>query len=246
MIIKKNEFKAFTISSEKYYFLTINLLTSIIVNNIKIDLEIYCFDHIVMEKLDFFIESNGYNQFKTTFFGHDFDDIDDFPIIGTNEFNKIMFLQLKVINKNLMENKYSLYIDGDVVVLKNFKNDLMKKIKNYHVLAQPEINVDNPKRKELGLGFILIKSSFITKLIFNHNFLKRNEFKFHGQALINSKRKWFKYKYLEEELYPGGSFYFRNLENITPNIIHFNYTLGNEKIDTIRKYGYWYLDNDQK
>ena len=63
----------------------------------------------------------------------------------------------------------------------------------------------------------------------------------HDQGYINSEKEKLNYKKLPSELFPNGSYFYKNFKQINPKIIHFNYVIGRKKITTMKKYGEWYL-----
>ena len=66
-----------------------------------------------------------------------------------------------------------------------------------------------------------------------------NKFKC-DQSYLNSKKDCINYRVLSPELFPVGCFYYDNYETIAPWIIHFNWIIGNKKIDKMYSHEIWY------
>ena len=86
-----------------------------------------------------------------------------------------------------------------------------------------------------------LKSNLRIRKIINPKIISKNNFKIQDQEIINSKKKWFNYEYLPQEDYCNGSFYIKNSKELNPTVIHFNYIVGDNKKDIMKKYNSWYL-----
>ena len=58
---------------------------------------------------------------------------------------------------------------------------------------------------------------------------------------INRNLAKFNYSLLPLEKFPNGPYFYENYQTLKPNIIHFNYVLGEKKIELMKKYNEWYL-----
>ena len=86
-----------------------------------------------------------------------------------------------------------------------------------------------------------LKSNLKIKKIINPKIISKNNFKIQDQEIINSKRKWINFEFLSQEDYCNGSFYMKNNKTLNPTVIHFNYIVGDNKKDIMKKYNSWYL-----
>ena len=88
---------------------------------------------------------------------------------------------------------------------------------------------------------MILKSNFKIKRLINPNIISKKNFQIQDQELINSRKKWLNYEYFNQEEYCNGSFYIENHKILDPTVIHFNYIVGDNKKDIMKKYNSWYL-----
>lgn len=234
-----NEFKAVTFSSKGYIPITQNLFESIKKNNVDLEIELYALDK---ETYNFF--NNKYEKVSVTnevFFNADknlFNYFDD-------KFGEIMLKKFHIIFSALKKNEYVLYIDGDIVVKKNIKEYLQKYIGNADIVFQNDKRPSKPNQINLCAGFMYIKSNKKTLKFFNPEKMPIKKivgYKTHDQTHINKSKAKFNYKVLPLDTFPNGPHFYNNNSGIDPAIIHFNYLVGDEKIEKIKYYKEWYLN----
>jgi len=142
-------------------------------------------------------------------------------------------------NEILKANKSYIYIYVDIVVTKNFINNILEQYinTNYDCLSQ------NSGGNSCCTGFFSIKSNEKTKKV-DLNFFKKHNYEIHttNQPFFNKyvlKTKVLNIKFLDRTFYPTGNYYYKNHINIDDKcyIIHFNCIIGyNTKIDKMKFY----------
>lgn len=231
---EKIQFVTFTNSG--YINFTNNLLESIKINKIDINLKIFT------------IDDDSFNYFKNI---HDnveryYQEKFSSKLIHQkeNNFGSLMLIKFDIIYRSLLENKYVGYIDGDIVIKKNIDGILLPIVKDLDILFQNDKRPSKPNLINVCAGFMIINSNKKTKKFFkpseklNNKFLK---YKTHDQTHINKNLNKFKYKMLPLDSFPNGPHFYTNHENLDPYIVHFNYLLGEKKEDSMKTYKEWYL-----
>jgi hypothetical protein len=231
---EKIQFVTFTNSG--YINFTNNLLESIKINKIDINLKIFAIDD---ESFNYFknIHDNVERYYQEKFSS---------KLIHQkeNNFGSLMLIKFDIIYRSLLENKYVGYIDGDIVIKKNIDGILLPIVKDLDILFQNDKRPSKPNLINVCAGFMIINSNKKTKKFFkpseklNNKFLK---YKTHDQTHINKNLNKFKYKMLPLDAFPNGPHFYTNHENLDPYIVHFNYLLGEKKEDSMKTYKEWYL-----
>jgi hypothetical protein len=224
-----------TMTNNGYIDYTENLLKSIKVNNVDINLEVFTTD------------KKSYEYFSKKTITHDISqntEYEDFMLQNNDEFGKLMLKKFEMISLALNMKEFVNYIDGDIVIKRNYGEQLLNSIKHDDAFFQNDKRPSKPNWLNLGAGFMFIKSNKETKKFFEPNekmakkFLK---FKTHDQTYINKYKNKLNYKILPEALFPNGPYYFSNKEKINPMIIHFNYLLGHDKKIKMKDNNEWYI-----
>lgn len=230
--------EAITFTDKYYLEYTLNLLASIDKNKSEIQLCIYCSDEESFDYLKkgghkaLLIENKNFNNYKLQSWS-----------AGKNDFGKTMINKFKSIYDALNKSDLVLYLDGDIVVKKNFTRLLLDKVQNNDFLFQLDFNPKKAIQEDLCAGFMLIKSNKNTIEIFNPNETKVEEIiklPSHDQSYLNLNKNNFQYKFLSSYHYPNGAYYLNYVTD--PYIIHFNYLVGNSKKKFMKRYGEWYLE----
>ena len=225
-----------TLTNDGYIEYTQNLLNSS--NNVGINnIEVFCvgkksYRHFNKQGLNAHLISNNFFSGKLKFLEW-----------RTKNFNKLMFEKLTLIYKSLIESQKVLYIDGDIVFLKNFLAEL-----NNHpiedIVGQWDYN-PTTKASTLCAGFMVINNTQESKNLFNPKFVPKtlldSKFHFDDQKYINKNLNSVNYEFLDIKKYPNGAYFYENYKNLDPSIIHFNYLIGDEKKIKMKEMGYWYL-----
>ena len=229
--------QAITFTNYGYVKYTLNLLKSIETNNINLQTKIFCTDR------------KSYNFFKNKDYDAELLNPEK-PTgeklttwkAGMSDFGVMMLNKFVSIHKTLLDHKYVLYIDGDIVVKENFSNYLAKEIIEHDFLFQLDYNPKKEIQNEACAGFMSIKSSKETVDLFDIKKINIDELinlPSHDQTYINLHKDKFKYKFLPPSKFPNGAYFSKFVTN--PNIIHFNYFVGKNKIKTMKKYNEWYV-----
>jgi len=230
-------FQAITFTNSGYLEFTMNLLRSAEVNSVKINIIVYCTD---VKSYDY-IRKNKYSAILLNPNGEISEKLSPWKA-GDGEFGKIMISKFEAIHDSLQKNKFVLYIDGDVVIKKDFNEYFQKNIDNNDFLFQLDYNPKRIEQNDLCAGFMFIKSSNKSVELFNPEPKKVSEIielPSHDQTYLNLNKKEFKYKFLPLSEFPNGA-YFTNFKT-KPSIVHFNYIIGKNKKKIMQKMGEWYL-----
>ena len=226
--------KTITLTNKGYIKFTENLINSIKKNNVELDLTIGAMDNFAFthfKNLGFNVQLiSEQNQKK-------------FLKQNSSEFGEYMIHKLNMITYFLERHRRVLYVDGDIVIKKNINEYLNDEIGKLDLLIQNDINLEKPDNENLCAGFMVINSNEKTREFFNTDNIPREIIMngLHDQGYINSEKEKLNYKKLPSELFPNGSYFYKNFKQINPKIIHFNYVIGRKKITTMKKYGEWYL-----
>ena len=231
-----NKLSIFTFTNFGYIHYTKNLLNSIKHNGVDLDLKVYTLD------------KNSYDEIKkihenTVYFKDENFNVSNFVRQDEYIFAEIMYKKLEIIYKELLQNDYVLYIDGDVVIKQDITDYLLNHINENDILFQNDMNPDKPKKEYLCAGFMFIKSNKKTLKYFNiENISKKSIYKGnHDQGYLNKIKRRFKYEKLPLDDFPNGIHFYNNFERLTPKIIHFNYIKGELKQEKMRKHSEWYV-----
>lgn len=234
----KINYQAITFTNEGYVKYTENLLKSIVDNGVNLKLKIFTLDD---KSFEHFNKIHNYVELleKSSDFSFFMDQ-------KSERFGKLMIKKFECIHKTLLENKNTLYIDGDIVIKKNFINKLVDKMNknNLDFIFQNDKNPKKPNLINVCAGFMLINSNKKTLKFFNPKELpveKIANYRTHDQTYINKNLGRFKYEILPLSGFPNGPYYYENSKSIDPSIVHFNFVLGDEKIALMKKYKEWYL-----
>jgi len=229
-----------TLTNNGYKELTINLLTSMKSLNIDNLLKIYtldidCYNYFKQEypnNVIIYINNDNLNNWI------EYKAAQNPDIEGKKIWSSVTFQKIVVIYEELKNNNDCVFIDGDIVILKNFNEYLYNIIEDNDLVIQNDECNNNDKNKACS-GFIYIKSNEKTKNIFNPDNINKNSF-INDQNYIRSQLKKIKYNVLDLELFPNGK-YFRLYKPKNPYLIHFNHDVGKHKIERMKKYKYWLL-----
>ena len=228
--------KLITLTNDGYIEYTENLLISL--RNVGInDLNIYC------------VGQKSYNYFKNKGFlvrlinTNIISNANKFQNWRTKNFNKLMFYKLKLVHEELKSNKRVLYIDGDIVFLRNTLEEI-ENTNNFDIVGQFDFNPVSDV-KTLCAGFMMIDSNEKTLNLFDPEKvpqeLLNRKFHFDDQKYINRNINNLKYDFFDLKDYPNGAYFYKNYKNLNPAIIHFNYIVGDKKKQKMQEMGYWYL-----
>tara|TARA_B100001057_G_C22829210_1_gene942695 strand:+ start:1283 stop:1987 length:705 start_codon:yes stop_codon:yes gene_type:complete len=234
MNLMDNSLSLITLSNKGYLKYTKNLLASIQKNKLNIDLNIY-----VMDVYSF----NYFKKINQNVFLIDGLNSQKFLRQDSQEFGTYMLQKLKIIHNSLSNFENVIYLDGDIVIKKNFLQYFETMDDNYDLLIQNDKNPKKPDIEYLCAGFMKIKSSKETLKFFNPDNISTEIIMrgLHDQQYINENKHKLNYKKLPLDLFPNGAHYYLNHKELDPYIIHFNYIIGSKKKKLMKKHNEWYL-----
>jgi len=163
-------------------------------------------------------------------------------------YNKIKLDLMEKIRKEVpAEIKYITYMDGDIVVFKDFMPYIKEQfdLSNNLLLFQNDDLYNKPNTRANGCtGFFCFKVQPLEKspfLIDNISLWKEVR---EDQVWVNNKLIEYNipFDYLKRELFPNGVYIKdERWKNLDPYLIHYNYIVGNTKVSLMKKNKHWYL-----
>tara|TARA_Y100000816_G_C26051984_1_gene551677 strand:+ start:275 stop:1018 length:744 start_codon:yes stop_codon:yes gene_type:complete len=163
---------------------------------------------------------------------------------GASNFRDVVFQRFFIGNEILKMNKYYVYIDIDVVIYKNFMNDIINDLKknDYDMLCQTNGH-------GCCTGFYSMKPNDKTKSLDKDFFIKNNYTEYRiNQHFVNQnilKNKVLNCKFLNRDRYPNGKWFYMRCKKIHKDIckiVHYNCLPDyKSKIDKMKKHKSWYL-----
>jgi len=243
-----------TLTNNGYIDYTLNCLKSLENIQCKVPLHCHC------------IGSEGYTILKDN--GYECTLIDDekhtnFEEYAHGKFAFVVYYKLLIIYENLLKYDYVCYTDGDIVFENNnFFNYLLDSIGNNDLLIQNDRFSDKDNTSSCS-GFMFIRSNPKTRDLLNpkhilkylnipawHDQIYINEILYRKYNILNIKygnnipQNKLKFKSLPLNLFPNGSYYNTNHEKLTPYMIHFNYIVGKQKQEYMKKFNKWLLTTE--
>ena len=230
----KPEVITFTTFGYKHY--TENLLASVKKNDVNLDIKVYALD---VESYNHFKKShNNVVEMSTK------NDMSPYMKQTDSKFGELMLKKFECIYNSLLTNNHVLYIDSDITIKKNILKYLLNNIGYSDIVFQNDKNPKKPNKINMCAGFMFIKSNKKTLKFFNPANVpleKIMKYRTHDQTYINRNLAKFNYKTLPSDLFPNGAHFYENYEKIEPAIIHFNFIVGEKKVEYMKKYKEWYL-----
>lgn len=228
----------FCVANNAVFDMVSNLLISSKKNNVNIVL--FALDNKIVKKLEGHCNIVKYYD---NGFGEQVDN-NTFYKYGTTMFRNVIFQRFFIGNEILKANKSYIYIDVDIVVNKNFVDNILEQYKNTNYDCLCQFNGTN-----CCTGFLSMKSNEKTKQI-DLNFFKKHNYEKYttNQPFFNGiilKNKILNIKFLERNCYPNGKYYYDNYKTIDDKcyIIHFNCIIGYlNKINKMKFYKKWYIN----
>ncbi len=247
--MNNNETKLITLTNDGYLNMTKNLLISMTKLGIEQTLKIYC------------IGSKSYNYFKERYPENEIEIIDfadshlhnwveykalqNPDVKGKELWADITSYKMYAMNKELKTGKNIIFTDGDIVFEKNPFPYIFENISN-----DLELFIQNDEQSiewaNWCTGFFWMKSNKNTINITDFTTIRKNIEHFQNdQQYLRRYSKKIKFKYFDLDLFPNGK-YFREKKPKSPYIIHFNYDTGVHKINRMKMFKKWYVDNENQ
>jgi hypothetical protein len=225
-----------TLTNDGYLDYTLNCIESLKMCNSKYQLNCYCIGDECVQRL-----SN--NNIKTIKINNN--DNFSFESYGGKNWSNIVIEKIKSIHDNLYKYKYVCYTDGDIVFLNDkFMDYCIENIGESDMICQNDCDKYGCDCiRWICSGFMFIKSTETTRNFFNLKNIQLNN-KWRDQKWINANKQKIKYKLLPKDLFPNGGYYYKNIDKISdPYMIHFNFVVGHEKKNRMKKYNKWFLNS---
>jgi hypothetical protein len=242
----KDNFLVWTMTTNGYKYLTLNLYESLKKSNVPWKLMIICVDR---ESYNFFISMNVsaiYYKPKNTI-----------PL-GTSpsQFGSDTFMSFNKIKLDLIEEirleapkqvEYITYMDGDIVVFKDFMPYIKEQIdlSNNIILFQNDDLYQQPNTRANGCtGFFTIKRSFLIQSPFYLDNLNLWKMLREDQIWVNKKLIEYNipFDYFKRDLFPNGVYLKDGRWKTTqPYLIHYNHIVGNTKALMMKRNKHWYI-----
>jgi len=242
----KDDFLVWTMTTNGYKYLTLNLYESLQKSKISWKLMIVCVDR---ESYRFFTSMN----IQTVFYKP----INQIPIgVTPSQFGSDTFMTFNKIKLDLIEKirleapssvKYITYMDGDIIVFKDFMPYIKEKfsVSDSIILFQNDsMNEGVTTKSTVCSGFFCIKRSFLIQSPFyiddNSLWKQLRE----DQVWINKKLVDYSvpFEYLEQSLFPNGMYLKEERwKKSEPYLIHYNHLVGNTKISMMKRNKHWLI-----
>ena len=236
----------FCVSNNRIHDMVKNLIISCKKNNIKIVL--FALDEIIIKNLknDCDIVKYYNLDFSDKIFNKNKKiDANKNYVFGTGDFRDVVNQRFFIANEILKKNKFCTYLDSDLVIQKNFEDNVSKKFKE-----NPEVDcfMQLAWKNYFCTGFFSMRPNNKNKKL-DYKFFKDNKYyRFkHDQEFFNDviiRNNIINVKPLEQDLYVHGNDYYENNVKYDNKcvLIHFNCVKGmNEKIRKMKQYKKWYL-----
>ncbi len=212
--------KFITLTNNGYIDYTLNCLKSL--ELIDFQKSLYCYtlgkeSHNILQK-------NGY---KSILLNSNIDDT-EFNSYRQGNWHHITKRKFEIIHKELKNNKFVCFTDGDIVFLnKNFMNYCLSYIQENDIIIQNDLLLNNDQSYVCS-GFMFIKSNKKMLDLFNpENVKKYVKPDWDDQVYINQIKSKLKYKTLPLNLFPNGKYYYQSEKN--KNMINFYFCKETEK-----------------
>jgi hypothetical protein len=242
-----SNYKLITLTNNGYKLLTENLLFSMKQCGIMHLLKIYCLD---IDCYNYFKNKYIYNDIELVKLINSDDSkfskwieykaVQSQDIEGKKDWANITKYKIIIINNELRKGNDVIFIDGDIIIFNNFIQDLYDQIYDKDLLIQNDN--ESVKTAAMCTGFFLMKSNERTIECTNFNNINMEHFP-NDQQYLRSCQNKISSLFLDLDKYPNGKYYRENLPK-NPNIIHFNYDSGEQKLKRIQGFKYWYIENN--
>lgn len=229
-----------TLTNNGYKEMTKNCLISLKKIGINF-LKVYCIDQ---ESYDYLVP-----DFKFVYLLNIDEQEKESNLINfrVGNWSKIVYKKFDIIHKELLDNDFVLFTDGDIVFKKQgFIEYCLKNIGTNDILIQDDRFTDSKlfgkeitEANEVCTGFMLVRNNEKMLKTFNPKNIPKLDIEC-DQYYINKVKHTLSYKKLPMNLFPNGC-YFRLEKPKNNYLIHFNFIIGNRKKEKMIKYGYWYI-----
>lgn len=228
-----------TITNDGYSDYTKNMLKSLGNLNLDKKILIMCLDN----KSNEYFKSNGYFTYCINI------NLTNFTEFGTNDFAKFGYIKLWILNQLILKNYNILYTDSDIYYNKNPFTYIQSLYNEEGDIWIQNDTIYDDNYQNLCTGFMYIRSNNSTKKYFNIDYPEFTErYKYCTQAADQTYINLYVTKYLNTKLlplkyFPNGNYFYNFENNIKENniLVHFNWVVGHQKKERMKKYGMWLI-----
>ena len=239
----ENDTLLWTMTSNGYKYLTYNLYLSLKKADVKQKLLILCVDkesHTFFRSMN--VPSFFYKPLKPVLPGTQPSQF------GSDTFMSYNLMKLEMcehIRLNYTNAKYVIYMDGDIVVFRDFIEHIKRQFeeKNCSFLFQCDDLYDSLNKTQCCTGFFAFKQDTFDKspfVVYDTKLWKEIR---EDQPWVNRHIRMYNipFDYLERSLFPNGVYIKdERWKNSEPYLLHFNHIVGNAKISTMKRLKMWY------
>jgi len=171
-----------------------------------------------------------------------------YGIYGSENFNQTVMKKLDLVCSYLREGNTILFVDVDIVFLKNPVDELLSQLgAGKDAVFQ---NAGTPRSQEVNTGFFIVAPTQAAISLFdvgNWNPQETRMRDIEDQQYINLKLeseeyKEFAYSTLPLRQFPTGNYWFTEKADSEPTLVHYNYIKGvDTKINRMQRYGHWFV-----
>lgn len=230
--------KLITITNNNFKILTRNLYESLKSLQLHNDLIIICFDQQSFDYLDSYKIQNLIKKYHS--FNH------QELSWSRPEFEKFCAYRIGCYNEMLSKFNTCLFIDSDIVFIKNPIPLINSNLNSYDIVAQ------NNHIGGICCGFFASNKSLVDYFNIDQYNLIKNQYKneyFDDENFFNtfiSKQTNLRIKILDEYEFPVGGVFYNNKDILKNSYLaHFNWTNSYlDKINLIKKYNLWRIKDD--
>lgn len=174
----------------------------------------------------------------------DIDAPDELQLFRKGSWNKVVFSKFHAIHNELIKGNDVLFSDGDIVFLDSrFMRDVKNRLDDNDILFQNDKQHDSDD-SELCCGFMYIQCNDKNKTLFDpKNPDLQRDFEC-DQIYLNQVKHRINYEKLPLKRYPNGGYFLESIskaKSLNPYMIHFNYLIGDQKKEVMKKLNYWYI-----
>jgi hypothetical protein len=130
------------------------------------------------------------------------------------------------------------FMDGDIVILQDPRSFLTPHIASHDILIQNDAQTD-AEDKYWCSGFFAMNVNAVTRECMNPANIDIEKFA-NDQIYLRSWKVKLCYKTLPLDIFPNGKYY-RDHKPTSPALIHFNYDVGEQKINRMKSFGWWLI-----
>ena len=171
---------------------------------------------------------------------------------NTEGFIRTAWMRYEIIKFLTWNNYYSIYLDTDIVVEKDFAEDVISYLENSH--SDGVVQLNHNMRPCTGILGFHPRSKYKLSRIYSETYLRKMNYKtisggadqsfFNDHVCPYDDNPKLNMQFLPRDLYPNGAWWYQNnkiLKNVA-KLIHYNCVIGqNNKISKMKQFNHYYL-----